>query len=73
MLTYPEIDPVAISLGPLEVHWYGLMYLLSFLIVWRLFVYRAKKPWSPIQPGQAEDLIFNGALGVVIGGRLGYV
>lgn len=73
MLTYPEIDPVAISLGPLEVHWYGLMYLLSFLIVWRLFVYRAKKNWSPIQPGQAEDLIFNGALGVVIGGRLGYV
>jgi len=73
MLTYPEIDPVALALGPLEIHWYGLTYLLSFLIVWRLMVYRAKKPWSPIKPGQAEDLIFNGALGVVIGGRLGYV
>ncbi len=73
MLTYPEIDPVAISLGPLKIHWYGLTYLLSFLIVWRLFVFRAKKSWTPINPDQAEDLIFNGALGVVIGGRLGYV
>ncbi len=73
MLTYPEIDPVALALGPLQIHWYGLTYLLSFLIVWRLFIFRAKKPWSPIEPKQAEDLIFNGALGVVIGGRLGYV
>lgn len=73
MIPYPEIDPVALSLGPLKVHWYGIMYLLSFLGVWRLFVVRSRQPWSPIKPDQAEDLIFYGALGVIIGGRLGYV
>ena len=42
MLTYPNIDPIAISLGPLQVHWYGLMYLLAFLFAWGLATYRAK-------------------------------
>ncbi len=54
MLTYPNIDPVAIALGPLQVHWYGLMYLLAFLFAWGLASYRARKNevghliWSPI-------------------------
>ena len=43
MLTYPNIDPVAIALGPLQVHWYGLMYLLAFLFAWGLASYRAKE------------------------------
>lgn len=73
MIAYPEIDPVALSLGPLTIHWYGLMYLFSFLIVWRLFIVRAKQPWSPIKPSQAEDIVFYGALGVILGGRFGYV
>ena len=71
MLTYPNIDPVAISLGPLQVHWYGLMYLLAFLFAWGLATYRAKqRGWTP---DMVSDLIFYGALGVVIGGRVGYV
>ncbi|MEG0198653.1 MAG: prolipoprotein diacylglyceryl transferase, partial [Acinetobacter sp.] len=43
MLTYPNIDPVAVSLGPLQVHWYGLMYLLAFLFAWGLATYRTKQ------------------------------
>jgi phosphatidylglycerol---prolipoprotein diacylglyceryl transferase len=71
MLTYPNIDPVAIALGPLQVHWYGLMYLLAFLFAWGLASYRAKeRGWTP---DMVSDLIFYGALGVVIGGRVGYV
>ena len=72
MLTYPNIDPVAISLGPLQVHWYGLMYLLAFLCAWGLATYRAKQRdnWNA---EMVSDLIFYGALGVVLGGRVGYV
>jgi phosphatidylglycerol:prolipoprotein diacylglycerol transferase len=69
-MTYPQIDPVAISLGPLDIHWYGLMYLLAFVLVWLLGRYRAARyDW---QHSQLEDLLFYGALGVIIGGRLGY-
>ncbi|MTI62935.1 prolipoprotein diacylglyceryl transferase [Methylophaga sp.] len=69
-MTYPQIDPVAISLGPLAIHWYGLMYLLGFAFVWLLGRYRAARHnW---QAGQLEDLLFYGALGVILGGRLGY-
>jgi phosphatidylglycerol:prolipoprotein diacylglycerol transferase len=71
MLTYPEIDPVALSLGPVQIHWYGLMYLLGFLCAYALGVSRAKRiGWTS---EQVSDLIFYGAVGVVIGGRLGYV
>ena len=72
MLTYPNIDPVAVSLGPLQVHWYGLMYLLAFLFAWGLATYRTKQRdgWTP---DMVSDLIFYGALGVVVGGRIGYV
>lgn len=73
MIPYPEIDPVAVSLGPLQIHWYGVMYLLSFLGVWRLCLLRAKQSWSPVKSNQVEDLIFFGALGVILGGRFGYV
>ncbi|MCG6624161.1 prolipoprotein diacylglyceryl transferase [Acinetobacter baumannii] len=72
MLTYPNIDPVAIHLGPLQVHWYGLMYLLAFLCAWGLASYRAKQRdgWTS---DMVSDLVFYGALGVVLGGRIGYV
>ena len=72
-MTYPNIDPVAFSLGPIQVHWYGLAYLASFLFVWLLLRFRSRQSWSPLNTAQIEDLIFHGALGVVIGGRLGYV
>ncbi len=73
MLMHPNIDPVAFSLGPVSVHWYGIMYLLAFATAWCLAIQRAKKPNSPLQPKQVEDLIVYGALGVVLGGRIGYV
>ena len=73
MLHHPAFDPVALHLGPLKVHWYGLMYLCACAAAWWLASGRAKRAESPVKPDQLEDLIFNGALGVVLGGRLGYV
>ncbi len=73
MLTYPEIDPVALSLGPLKIHWYGIMYLIGFAGVWILGKRYARRPWSPIPPEAIEDLVTYGALGVILGGRLGYI
>ncbi|WP_020409334.1 prolipoprotein diacylglyceryl transferase [Hahella ganghwensis] len=70
---YPNIDPVAISLGPLQIHWYGIMYLIGFGAAWWLGKYRARKSYTPLQELQVADLVFWCALGVVIGGRLGYV
>lgn len=72
MLPYPEIDPVAIALGPVKVHWYGLTYLAGLAFAWWLAVRRSGRPDSPIARSQVDDLIFYAALGVVIGGRLGY-
>ena len=73
MLTYPTIDPVALSIGPLQVHWYGVMYLLAFVVAWRLALRNSQRPWSPIKKNQVEDLIVYGAWGVIVGGRLGYM
>jgi len=73
VLTYPDIEPVAISLGPLQVHWYGVMYLLGFGAAWWLGQRRAGLAHSVLQPAHISDLIFYGALGVVVGGRAGYV
>lgn len=72
MLLYPEIDPVAVSLGPLKIHWYGLTYLAGLAIAWWLLMRRCSKPWSPVKRGQVDDLVFYAALGVVLGGRVGY-
>lgn len=73
MLVFPNINPVAFSLGPVHVHWYGLMYLLGFIGAWGLAHWRVKHyrlNWTSEQIG---DLIFYAALGVIIGGRLGYM
>jgi phosphatidylglycerol:prolipoprotein diacylglycerol transferase len=72
-MTYPNIDPVAFSLGPLKIHWYGVLYLMAFTSAWWLGRYRARQPNSGWKVEQIEDLIFFGALGVVLGGRIGYV
>ncbi len=72
MLTYPEIDPIIFALGPLKVRWYGLMYVIGFLLAWWLARRRAEKSWSAIKPEQVDDLLFYGMLGVIIGGRIGY-
>lgn len=73
MLTYPTIDPVALSLGPIKIHWYGLMYLIGIGAGWFLLSKRVIKPNSPIKPEALEDLIFYAAMGIILGGRVGYV
>jgi phosphatidylglycerol:prolipoprotein diacylglycerol transferase len=71
-MIYPEIDPIAFSIGPLKVHWYGLMYLLGFAGFWWLGRLRARRADAPVTVAQVEDLLFYGAFGVIVGGRLGY-
>lgn len=73
MLTYPQIDPVAIHLGPLKVHWYGLMYLIGFAAVWLIGRKRALRADAPIAPDAIDDLVFYGAMGAILGGRIGYI
>ncbi|HHS88808.1 MAG TPA: prolipoprotein diacylglyceryl transferase, partial [Rhodobacteraceae bacterium] len=73
MLTYPQIDPIALQLGPIKIHWYGLMYLVGFALFWALGRIRARRSDFVIQPDEVSDLLFYGAMGVVIGGRIGYV
>lgn len=72
MLTYPEIDPVIFSIGFVKVRWYGLMYVIGFVLAWWLARVRAKQADSILKPQQVDDLIFYGMLGVILGGRLGY-
>lgn len=73
MLTYPHINPIALTLGPLKVHWYGLMYAIGFLGAWGLGVMRANKSNSGWTQDQISDLVFYAALGVIVGGRTGYI
>lgn len=65
MITYPEINPVALDFGIAKVHWYGLTYLFAFLAAWWIGNYRAKQPGSDWNKDQVSDVIFYGALGVV--------
>jgi phosphatidylglycerol:prolipoprotein diacylglycerol transferase len=69
-----QIDPIAFPLGPLQVHWYGIMYLLGFAVCWWLGRRRIRAGRLPGADEQAfGDLLFYGMIGVVLGGRLGYV
>ena len=75
MLVHPQFDPVALALGPIQIHWYGLTYLAAFgLFLW-LGSLRVKRPhfaaagWTR---RDIEDILFYGVLGVVVGGRIGY-
>ena len=76
MLVHPNIDPVALSLGPVQVHWYGLTYLVAFGLFYALAAWRARQPWNA-EAGwtrrDVEDLLFWGMVGVVLGGRIGYI
>jgi phosphatidylglycerol:prolipoprotein diacylglycerol transferase len=73
MLTYPGFNKIAFAIGPVKVHWYGIMYLLGFAGGWWLARIRAKKPGSTWKPNDVDDLIFFAMLGVIVGGRIGYV
>lgn len=74
MWIHPQFDPIAISIGPLAVRWYGLMYLIGFILFIVLGNLRLRSQhWHPFSSKDLDDLLFYGALGVVLGGRLGYV
>ena len=74
MLVHPQFDPVAIYLGPLSIHWYGLMYLLGFTMFMLLGRYRIKhNPQAPFNNTILDELLFYGMLGVILGGRLGHI
>ena len=73
MLVHPNIDPIAFSIGPLAVRWYGLMYLAGFAVGWWLGLRRIARNQSPVTKAQLDDLLFLIVLGVILGGRLGYV
>jgi phosphatidylglycerol---prolipoprotein diacylglyceryl transferase len=74
MLIHPEFDPIAIHIGSFGIHWYGLMYLLGFLSLLWLGKWRIRRnPDSGWKVSDVDDILFYGALGVIIGGRLGYV
>ncbi|MBT8085298.1 MAG: prolipoprotein diacylglyceryl transferase [Woeseia sp.] len=72
MLTYPSFDPVIFEIGFFKVRWYGLMYVIGFVLAWWLARRRAEKSWTPVKPVQVDDLIFYCMIGVIVGGRLGY-
>jgi len=73
MIQYPAIDPIIVSLGPLAIRWYGLTYVIAFAVAWWLGRRRAAQPGSTWKPTDVDDLIFYGALGVILGGRIGWV
>lgn len=73
MIQYPNINPIALQLGPVKVHWYGLMYLLGFMVAWSLGIYRARRSNGVWTTDQVGDMILYGALGVILGGRIGYM
>ncbi len=73
MIQYPNIDPIALDLGVVKVHWYGVMYLVGFTLVWYLGNYRCRLSKGEWTKEQLSDIIFFGAVGVLLGGRFGYV
>ncbi len=74
MLIHPHFNPIAVQIGKVAIHWYGLMYLIGFLLFLALGRMRIKRGrpagW---QLSELDDLLFYGVLGVILGGRLGYV
>ncbi len=72
-MIYHDLSPVAFRIGGIEMHWYGLMYLTGFIIGWLLGRYRAGKPDSGWTKSEVDDLLTITMLGVILGGRLGYV
>jgi phosphatidylglycerol---prolipoprotein diacylglyceryl transferase len=73
MLIYPHINPIALSIGSLKVHWYGIMYMLGFIFFLFLGKWRIRYYKHPVfTTVMVDDFLFYGALGVILGGRIGY-
>ena len=68
-----NLDPIAFSIGPLAIRWYGLMYLIGFLLFLVLGKLRARDPWRDMKSQDVDDLLFYGMIGTIVGGRLGHV
>src|SRR5207253_6552659 len=73
MITYPNLNRVAFHIGPVKVYWYGIMYLLGFAAAWWLARRRAAQSGSTWKKADVDDLIFFAMVGVIAGGRIGYV
>ena len=73
MIAYPHIDPVFLRIGPLSLRWYGLMYALSFIFAYFFIMKTAIRKKVRVTQQEVSDLLFYAALGVILGGRLGYV
>jgi phosphatidylglycerol---prolipoprotein diacylglyceryl transferase len=73
MLTYPGFNPIAFRIGPLKVHWYGIMYLLGFGTGWWLGRVRAARPGSTWKASDVDDFVFFAMVGGILGGRIGYI
>jgi phosphatidylglycerol:prolipoprotein diacylglycerol transferase len=73
VIPYPQIDPVLIEIGPLAIRWYALAYLAGLLLGWRYVHWLNRRPPQVMQPVQIDDLLLWITLGVVLGGRIGYV
>ncbi len=73
MITYPNIDPIAFELGPIEIRWYGLAYAVGILAAWYLGQLRAAKGNAPISKPQVTDLVLYVAIAAILGGRIGYL
>lgn len=71
-IVHPQINPVALDLGMIELHWYGLMYLFAFVVAYFLAWVRTKSR-TDFTPEMVSDLVFFGSVGVILGGRIGYV
>lgn len=73
MIDLTQIDPIAFSIGPLSIHWYGLMYLFAFLLFYGLARVRVGDSHRGVATINLDDLLFYGIVGVIVGGRLGYM
>lgn len=71
--TFPEIDPIAIQLGPLAIRWYALAYIAGILLAWRILAQQTKAATAPFTSKQLDQLLNYSLLGIMLGGRLGYV
>lgn len=73
VLPFPAIDPVLIEIGPFAIRWYALAYIAGILLGWRLVRRLVRQPGWEITPEAVDDLLFHVTLGIILGGRLGYV
>lgn len=73
MLQYPDINPIGFQLGPITIHWYGLLEIISFIIATLWLIRRGQRPHTPWKKSEVVDLEFYVAIGAILGGRVGYV